>query len=48
MKAVDKHTGGRVRDDTALLLLERGASAPGSANGHAAVPSHLEPMVKPT
>ena len=42
MRAADKHTGGHVRDDMALLLLERGAAAPNSANGHAAaVLSHL-------
>lgn len=49
MRAVDKHTGSHVRDDMALLLLEHGASAPSSVNGHAAaVPSHLAPMAKPT
>jgi len=47
MTAVDKHTGGRVRDDMALLLLEHGASARSSANGHAAaVPSRLGSMAK--
>ena len=49
MRAADKHTGGHVRDDMALLLLERGAAAPNSANGHAAaVLSHLAPMARPT
>ena len=52
MRAVDKHTGGHVRDDMALLLLEHGASAPNSANGHAnghaaVVPSRLGLMAKP-
>lgn len=34
--AVDRHTGGRAHDDMALLLLEHGASARSSANGHPA------------
>ena len=44
MKAVDRHTGGHAHDDMALLLLEHGASARGSANGHtAAVPAAAAP-----
>jgi phosphoserine phosphatase RsbU/P len=39
MRAADKYTGGHIRDDMALLLLEHGAAAPDSANGRpAAVP----------
>ena len=34
MRAVDRHTGGHAHDDMALLLLEHGASARSSANGH--------------
>jgi phosphoserine phosphatase RsbU/P len=40
MRAVDKHTGGHIYDDMALLLLEHDAVAPSRviryANGHAA------------
>ena len=36
MRAVDRHTGGHVHDDMALLLLEHGAPPCSSANGHTA------------
>jgi hypothetical protein len=44
MRAVNRHTGGHVHDDMALLLLENGAPVRISANGHiAAVPAAAAP-----
>ena len=44
MTAAHRHTGGHAHDDIALLLLEHGTTAPGSANGHtAAVPTAAAP-----
>jgi phosphoserine phosphatase RsbU/P len=39
MDTVHQHTGGHAHDDMALLLLEHGASAHSSANGHTAAAS---------
>ena len=44
MRAVHRHTSGHVHDDIALLLLERCASAPSSANGQpTAIPAPQRP-----
>ena len=44
MTAAHRHTGGHAHDDIALLLLENGSSAPGSANGlPTAIPAAAAP-----